>query len=80
MPPGTAEQRHYHDRAQQLFYVLSGELTLEVEGDIVVLQTGESLHVLPGTSHQALNRSTTDTCFLVVSQPPSHGDRKPDPA
>ncbi len=80
MPPGTAEQRHYHEKAQQLFYVLSGELTLEIDGDFAVLHRGESFHIRPGTPHQALNRSTIDACFLVVSQPPSHGDRQPAPA
>ena len=32
MPPGTAETRHKHSRVRQFFYVLSGELTLEVKG------------------------------------------------
>jgi len=32
MPPGTAEVRHYHERARQLFFVLSGTATLEVDG------------------------------------------------
>ncbi len=32
MPPGTGEQFHYHERAQQLFYILSGTGTFEVDG------------------------------------------------
>jgi hypothetical protein len=31
--------------------------------------------VAPGTPHQMFNRSGADLEFLVVSQPPSHGDR-----
>mgnify|MGYP001602642574 CR=1 FL=1 len=31
MPPGTTETRHHHVHAHQFFYVLEGELTLEVE-------------------------------------------------
>lgn len=79
MPPGTSEQRHFHEKAQQLFYVLSGELTLEVQGSFFTLKANESLHVPPQSPHQAINRSTADTRFLVISQPPSHGDRQPAP-
>ena len=31
MPPGAGEARHFHMRARQFFFVLEGELTLEVE-------------------------------------------------
>jgi mannose-6-phosphate isomerase-like protein (cupin superfamily) len=80
MPPGTAEQRHLHEKAQQLFYVLSGELTLEIEGDFFTLSPGEAIQVLPGIPHRVFNNSSTDTRFLVISQPPSHGDRQLVPA
>jgi mannose-6-phosphate isomerase-like protein (cupin superfamily) len=75
MPPGTAERRHLHDRARQFFYVLAGELTLEVEGVTHRLGIGEGLEVAPRQPHQAFNRSEDDVRFLVISQPPSHGDR-----
>ena len=38
MPPGTAEQQHYHERAQQFFFVLAGTATFEVAGQQVQLQ------------------------------------------
>jgi mannose-6-phosphate isomerase-like protein (cupin superfamily) len=75
MPPGTAERRHRHGRSRQFFYVLSGELTLEVEGAERPLTANQGLEVAPGEVHQAFNRGARDVRFLVVSQPPSHGDR-----
>ncbi len=75
MPPGTAETRHLHRHARQFFYVLAGELTLEVEHHDFVLHAGEGLEIAPGQEHQAMNRSAKDARMLVVSQPPSHGDR-----
>ena len=33
MPPRTAEKRHFHLTARQFFYVLAGELTMELEGE-----------------------------------------------
>ena len=75
MPPGSAEQRHFHERARQFFYVLEGELTLEVEGRFHRLSARQGLEVAPGQPHQALNRSAADVRFLVTSQPPGQGDR-----
>jgi mannose-6-phosphate isomerase-like protein (cupin superfamily) len=75
MPPNTSEARHSHLRARQFFYVLEGELTLEVEHRDFILQAGEGLEISPGQKHQAMNRSTNPLRMLVASQPPSHGDR-----
>lgn len=75
MPPGTMEVRHWHRSARQFFYVLEGELVMGMEGQAVLLCAGEGLEVGPGVAHQAANRGSADVRFLVVSQPPSHGDR-----
>jgi mannose-6-phosphate isomerase-like protein (cupin superfamily) len=75
MPPGTAEQRHLHQRSTQFFYVLAGELTIELEEEEHRLASSTGVTVPAQTSHQVFNRSGQDTRFLVISQPPSHGDR-----
>jgi uncharacterized cupin superfamily protein len=75
MPPGASEQRHRHEFARQFFYVLAGELTMEVDGVVHALTAGVGLEIAPGQAHQAMNRSGADVRFLVVSQPRSHGDR-----
>jgi len=75
MPPGTSEMRHFHRRSRQFFYVLEGELTVEVEQHRFVLHAGAGLEVSPGQPHQVFNHSSNPTRILVTSQPPSHGDR-----
>ena len=75
MPPGAAEIRHHHDRAQQFFYVLEGQIMMEVEGETVLLSAGSGVRIMPGKRHQVRNPSSGPVRFLVVSQPPSHGDR-----
>jgi mannose-6-phosphate isomerase-like protein (cupin superfamily) len=77
MPLGTSEVRHSHAHARQFFFVLEGELTLEVERHDFVLHAGEGLEVSPGQRHQAINSSAKPVRMLVISQPPSHGDRIP---
>jgi quercetin dioxygenase-like cupin family protein len=75
MPAGTCETRHHHRRARQFFYVIEGELTLEIEQQSITLHVGEGIEIAPGQVHQALNQSAAIARFLVTSQPPSHGDR-----
>jgi len=75
MPPNTSEVAHRHALAQQFFFVLSGELVLESGGTRHVLCAREGAHVPPHVVHQALNLSGAAVEFLVISEPPSHGDR-----
>jgi mannose-6-phosphate isomerase-like protein (cupin superfamily) len=75
MPPGTAEQRHLHRHATQFFYVLAGELTIERSREEYRLRPNTGLTIPAGTPHQVFNRGSQDARFLVVSEPPSHGDR-----
>ena len=77
MPPGTTEVAHRHVRARQFFFVLAGELTLDVEGTCHVLGPHAGRDLEPGVAHQARNDGARGVDFLVVSQPPSHGDREP---
>ena len=75
MPAGARETRHSHVHARQFFYVLEGELTLEVEYHDFVVKSGEGIEVSPGQRHQAQNKSANHLRIIVTSQPPSHGDR-----
>lgn len=75
MPPGTSEVRHFHRRAQQFFFLLVGALAIETEGVEHELAPGQGLAVPAGAAHQVFNRGAGPAEFLVVSQPPSHGDR-----
>lgn len=76
MPPGSEEQRHWHWHARQFFYVLEGELTMQFDDRTVALKARQGIEIAPGLAHQAKNLLHTDTRFLVISQPPSHGDRQ----
>ncbi len=75
MPPGTAEVRHYHQKANQFFYVLRGTLFVEVDGREFELNATQGLPIAAGKPHQVRNLSAKDVEFLVISNPPSHGDR-----
>lgn len=76
VPPGSSEVRHRHNRAEQFFYVLNGIATLEVDGAVHVLGPNEGFHVSAGAPHTLSNGHEKMLEFLVVSTPPSHGDRE----
>jgi mannose-6-phosphate isomerase-like protein (cupin superfamily) len=79
MPPGTTEVRHFHNKASQFFYVLSGSLSIEISGSESILDPRQGLHIPAGEPHQVRNLGTVEAEFIVVSNPPSHGDRVPAP-
>ncbi len=75
MPPGTSEKPHTHQYAQQLFYVLLGTATFEVEGQNITVNATESIHIPAGVKHCIFNKGLSNLHFLVISEPKSHGDR-----
>jgi uncharacterized cupin superfamily protein len=75
MPPGTCETRHWHARARQFFYVLSGTLTIEVEGVTHRLVARSGIELPQGMAHQVINETADDVEFLVISEPSARGDR-----
>lgn len=76
MPPGTAEIRHLHRKARQVFFVLSGELEIELDGTHHRVVAGQSLEIPPGKVHHTWNPGRLDAQFLVVSSPTTRGDRE----
>jgi mannose-6-phosphate isomerase-like protein (cupin superfamily) len=75
IPPGRGEVAHFHDRARQLFYVLSGRLALETAGEVVEIAGGESFEVPPAVVHRVHNPFADDAVFLVISCPSTTRDR-----
>ena len=75
MPRGASEERHLHRASSQFFFVLSGAVVLETDGQREALRKHEGAEVPPGVPHQLFNESEDAAEFLVVSQPPSHEDR-----
>jgi len=75
MPSGTAEQLHCHLKAQQVFYILSGTATFDINGETELVNTNESIHVPPRILHKISNDYVEDLSFIIISEPNAHGDR-----
>jgi len=75
MPPKTKETRHIHAFARQFFYILEGEATMELNGEIYRMGTREGIEIPPNTPHTMMNPFEMPVEFLVVSSPATKGDR-----
>ena len=75
MPPGASEVSHCHRKSRQFFYILCGQAVMETDAGSISLSVGQGVEMPPGTYHHFCNVSNEPVRFLVISQPPSHGDR-----
>lgn len=75
MPPHTQEKRHYHEFAQQFFYILKGNATFLIGKERVHVHEGEGCHIPAKTEHQIRNDAVENLNFLVISQPTTAKDR-----
>lgn len=76
MPAGSKDHVHKHARSTQLFYVLSGELQVVIEGKTFTAKAGQSLHVARGEAHNLQNVSSADAVYLSIATPAIHDDRE----
>lgn len=75
VPAGSCEVKHFHKNAEQFFYVLSGVATMILASSTETLAAGQGIHIAPGDAHQLCNNGSDELIILVISTPPSHGDR-----
>jgi mannose-6-phosphate isomerase-like protein (cupin superfamily) len=75
MPAGTKEVKHYHEKAQQFFFILKGTASFEIEDSTIEINAGEGLHIKAGIRHRIANEDSEDLEFLLSSQPSTKDDR-----
>jgi mannose-6-phosphate isomerase-like protein (cupin superfamily) len=75
MPPKTSEKLHFHELAQQFFYILKGEATFYVEGEKFMVKSGEGIAIEANKKHYIANETSENLEFLVVSNPSTDNDR-----
>src|SRR3954447_21347867 len=74
--PGQRGRIHRHHRQEEVYLVLSGTLTLTVEGEPRELTQGELARVAPGLKRQLANRDpSTDLLMLALGGANEHVGR-----
>jgi mannose-6-phosphate isomerase-like protein (cupin superfamily) len=69
VPPMSGPPLHRHSREDEWFYVLEGEITVEVDGQRIVLNPNGSAFVKRGSVHAYQNFSTKPAKTLVMTTP-----------
>jgi mannose-6-phosphate isomerase-like protein (cupin superfamily) len=75
MPPDTKEQLHFHNYAQQFFFILKGSATFYIEDEKIIVLEQKGLLINPKTKHFIANETHEQLDFLVISQPSTNKDR-----
>lgn len=75
MPPHTAEIEHYHRKARQFFYILTGTAVFETAEGRVEVGERQGFEIGPGLKHRIKNESETELVFILCSQPSTENDR-----
>jgi mannose-6-phosphate isomerase-like protein (cupin superfamily) len=69
VPPGCRVRLHAHDRAEEVFYVLSGSGLAEIDGQPHRLSPGLALYFGHNRQHTIINDGTEDLQWLWFFMP-----------
>ncbi|MCR9137344.1 MAG: cupin domain-containing protein [Alphaproteobacteria bacterium] len=76
-PPGYRSEPIQHE-GEELFFVLSGAITVEVEGEATVMGAGDSIHFASTRRHSSWNHTDQPTSILHVCTMDVFGDNAAD--
>ena len=60
---------HYHPHQDEFFVIIKGQMTVRLEGKILLLNEGNSLHIPAKTIHSIWNNSASPTILNCKIQP-----------
>ena len=69
LPPGGATTRHYHPRAEEIYYILTGQGRMEISGEISQVGPGDAIAIPPSAPHQIHNTGAGLLKFLCCCAP-----------
>jgi uncharacterized cupin superfamily protein len=74
--PGQRGRIHRHERQEEVYLVLDGELTLIIDGEErPTLRRGEAVRVAPELRRQLLNRGRENCAVLAIGGAGEHAGR-----
>jgi transcriptional regulator with XRE-family HTH domain len=72
-PPGFRSEPMAHE-GEEMFFILDGALTIEIEGEVTVLEAGDSIHFPSSRTHVTWNHTTSPTTVLHTCTMDVFGD------
>lgn len=68
LPAGGATERHYHRESEELYLILEGAATMEIDGETRDVAPGDAILIRPGAWHQLT--AASDVRLLCCCAPP----------
>jgi mannose-6-phosphate isomerase-like protein (cupin superfamily) len=68
-PLGTASLEHYHTEAEEVYFVLSGQGGIRVDGETRTIGPGDVVVIVPGERHKVWQEGEGDLVLLVTCVP-----------
>lgn len=69
VPPGASTTPHYHPRTEEIYYILSGQGRIRIEGEVQDVGPGDAIAIPPGSIHTITNSGTEVLKFLCCCAP-----------
>lgn len=66
LPQGASFRAHYHEDMEEVFVMLRGQATMEVDGESVELAEGDTIFVAPREVHAMRNTIDDDVHYVVI--------------
>ena len=67
--PMAYVETHAHKVQEQIYHVLEGEGSMEIDGRRQIVRRHDVIFIPPGVSHSITNNGLTDLTFIVVTTP-----------
>jgi mannose-6-phosphate isomerase-like protein (cupin superfamily) len=75
LEPAQATERHQHRVAEEIYFVLKGSGSMEVDGSSRRVRPGDAVLIPAGAWHTLENDGSSELRFLCICAPPySHDD------
>lgn len=67
---GEATTRHYHREAEEIYFLLEGSATMEIDGERAQVRAGDAILIPPGAWHQIRADGDGPLRMLCACAPP----------
>jgi uncharacterized cupin superfamily protein len=67
----TGDEPYVHGDAQEILYVVAGEIVAELDGEQYVLRQGDSIDYMSSLPHRLVNASPSPAEVLWIVSPPT---------
>jgi len=69
LPVGGATQEHFHPRAEEIYFITSGNGEIRIENEIRAIRAGDAIAILPGQKHKLWNTGNEVLRLLCCCAP-----------